>query len=294
MGGYYARHDGEPEAVAFAIEDHYKPRFAGDVLPRSDVGVVVALADKLETLVGMFAHRPDADRRQGSVCAAPTCTRRARYADGARLPSLGLSKVDRDCEPRSSAVIRPGSRRWSESMRRTTSSRRFATSSANAWRQRSRMTTSSRRSMRCSQPRRTSLAEVPRRIAAVTVVRRVARVGLTGGGQQAHHQHPAQECTRRHPHDVDASLFVGEGRARFACIDPNRWRPKPMHCSTSGDYHRVVARTGRAQGTGRCVLRPCDGQCRRPDTARQPPCAAVEPAPVDEPRGRSVAPRVLT
>ena len=54
MGGYYARHDGLPEDVAFAIEDHYKPRFAGDELPRGDAGVVVALADKLETLVGMF------------------------------------------------------------------------------------------------------------------------------------------------------------------------------------------------------------------------------------------------
>ena len=54
MGGYYARHDGLSEDVAQAIEDHYKPRFAGDDLPRSTVGVVVALADKLETLVGMF------------------------------------------------------------------------------------------------------------------------------------------------------------------------------------------------------------------------------------------------
>jgi glycyl-tRNA synthetase beta chain len=54
MGGYYARHDGETEAVAFAIEDHYKPRFAGDTLPRNEVGVVVALSDKLETLVGLF------------------------------------------------------------------------------------------------------------------------------------------------------------------------------------------------------------------------------------------------
>jgi glycyl-tRNA synthetase beta chain len=54
MGGYYARHDGLGEEVAFAIEDHYKPRFAGDDLPRNSAGVVVALADKLETLVGMF------------------------------------------------------------------------------------------------------------------------------------------------------------------------------------------------------------------------------------------------
>jgi glycyl-tRNA synthetase beta chain len=54
MGGYYARHDGLSGDMADAIEDHYKPRFAGDELPRNPVGVVVALADKLETLVGMF------------------------------------------------------------------------------------------------------------------------------------------------------------------------------------------------------------------------------------------------
>jgi len=54
MGGYYAAHDGESADIAQAIEDHYKPRFAGDALPRNPVGVVVALADKLETLVGLF------------------------------------------------------------------------------------------------------------------------------------------------------------------------------------------------------------------------------------------------
>ena len=54
MGRYYAQHDGLGDNIAFAIEDHYKPRFAGDKLPRNDVGVCVALADKLETLVGMF------------------------------------------------------------------------------------------------------------------------------------------------------------------------------------------------------------------------------------------------
>jgi glycyl-tRNA synthetase beta chain len=54
MGGYYARHDGLTTNVADAIEDHYKPRFADDVLPRNLVGKILALADKLETLVGMF------------------------------------------------------------------------------------------------------------------------------------------------------------------------------------------------------------------------------------------------
>ena len=54
MGRYYALNDGLSLDVADAIEDHYKPRFAGDTLPRNMTGVVVALADKLETLVGMF------------------------------------------------------------------------------------------------------------------------------------------------------------------------------------------------------------------------------------------------
>ncbi len=64
MGRYYALNDGLPAAVADAIEDHYKPRFAGDDLPRNTVGLVVALADKLETLVGMFGigNLPSGDR----------------------------------------------------------------------------------------------------------------------------------------------------------------------------------------------------------------------------------------
>jgi glycyl-tRNA synthetase beta chain len=54
MGRYYALNDGLSSDIADAIEDHYKPRFAGDALPRNAVGLAVALADKLETLVGMF------------------------------------------------------------------------------------------------------------------------------------------------------------------------------------------------------------------------------------------------
>ncbi len=64
MGHYYALNDGYPMDVALAIEDHYRPRFAGDALPRDPVGVVLALADKLETLVGLFAigQQPTADK----------------------------------------------------------------------------------------------------------------------------------------------------------------------------------------------------------------------------------------
>ncbi|HET7033732.1 MAG TPA: glycine--tRNA ligase subunit beta [Casimicrobiaceae bacterium] len=54
MGRYYATHDGEPDAIAAAIEQHYWPRYAGDGLPEGPVAQSVALADKLETLAGLF------------------------------------------------------------------------------------------------------------------------------------------------------------------------------------------------------------------------------------------------
>jgi glycyl-tRNA synthetase beta chain len=54
MGRYYALHDGEPQAVGDAIESHYRPRFAGDSLPQGPISCAVALADKLETLIGIY------------------------------------------------------------------------------------------------------------------------------------------------------------------------------------------------------------------------------------------------
>ena len=64
MGGYYARADGEPDAVAAAIGEHYRPRFAGDSLPATDDGRVLALADRLDTLAGAFAlgKKPSGNR----------------------------------------------------------------------------------------------------------------------------------------------------------------------------------------------------------------------------------------
>ena len=54
MGMHYARHDGEDEAVALALKEQYQPRFSGDELPSQDISAAVALADKLDTLVGIF------------------------------------------------------------------------------------------------------------------------------------------------------------------------------------------------------------------------------------------------
>ncbi|RJG07077.1 glycine--tRNA ligase subunit beta [Noviherbaspirillum cavernae] len=64
MGTYYARHDGEHEEVALTASEHYQPRFAGDALPSTQTGTAVALADKLETLIGIWGIglQPTGDR----------------------------------------------------------------------------------------------------------------------------------------------------------------------------------------------------------------------------------------
>jgi glycyl-tRNA synthetase beta chain len=64
MGRYYASHDGEADAVSNAIEEHYRPRFAGDALPASATGQALALADRLDSLVGIFAigQQPSGDK----------------------------------------------------------------------------------------------------------------------------------------------------------------------------------------------------------------------------------------
>ena len=64
MGRYYALSDGEPEAVASAIGEHYLPRFAGDVLPETEAGQILSVADKIDTLAGVFAmgKKPSGNR----------------------------------------------------------------------------------------------------------------------------------------------------------------------------------------------------------------------------------------
>jgi len=55
MGRYYAEAEGLPREVSLALEEHYRPRYAGDALPATKTGQAVALADKIDTLVGIFA-----------------------------------------------------------------------------------------------------------------------------------------------------------------------------------------------------------------------------------------------
>jgi glycyl-tRNA synthetase beta chain len=79
MGKYYAQNDGEAGAVCEAIEQHYWPRFAGDKLPTQPVAVAVSIADKLDTLAGIFA-----------IGQKPTGT---RDPFGLRRASLGIVRI---------------------------------------------------------------------------------------------------------------------------------------------------------------------------------------------------------
>lgn len=84
MGRYYALADGEPQAVASAIEEQYLPRFAGDRLPAGRTGQVLAVADKLDTIAGIFA-----------IGQKPTGN---RDPFGIRRASLGLLRILVECE----------------------------------------------------------------------------------------------------------------------------------------------------------------------------------------------------
>ena len=102
MGHYYASHDGEPEAVARAIEEHYRPRYAGDELPGSATGQALAVADRLDSLVGIFAikQQPSGDKdpfalRRAALGVVRICIEKELDLDLAALLNSAAQTFDR-------------------------------------------------------------------------------------------------------------------------------------------------------------------------------------------------------
>ena len=93
MGRYYAEADGEPPSVCRAIEQHYWPRFSGDALPTGDASIAVALADRLDTLVGMF-----------SIGQVPTGD---KDPFGLRRAALGVVRILMETSPALKADLSP-------------------------------------------------------------------------------------------------------------------------------------------------------------------------------------------
>ncbi|WP_427789169.1 glycine--tRNA ligase subunit beta [Brevundimonas diminuta] len=92
MGGYYARLAGQPDAVADAIRDHYKPQGPGDTVPTAPVTVAVAMAEKLDTLVGFFAidEKPTGSKDPYALRRAALGVIRLVLENGVRMPLQGI------------------------------------------------------------------------------------------------------------------------------------------------------------------------------------------------------------
>ena len=88
MGRYYAISDGEPEAVADAIAEQYQPRFAGDALPDSQAGQILAIADKLDTLAGVApGEEASAEINLSDLDNSRSASRRSSCARGCCWPA---------------------------------------------------------------------------------------------------------------------------------------------------------------------------------------------------------------
>jgi glycyl-tRNA synthetase beta chain len=98
MGGYYARAQGEPAAVAAAIADHYRPLGPAEPCPTATVSVAVALADKLDTLVGFFASgiKPTGSKDPFALRRAALGVIRLIVENGLRLDLLALADAALD------------------------------------------------------------------------------------------------------------------------------------------------------------------------------------------------------
>jgi glycyl-tRNA synthetase beta chain len=106
MGEYYARHDGEREEVAVALREYYQPRFGGDILPESELGCAAALAERLDTLVGIFGvgQAPTGDKDPYGLRRAAIGVLRIIIESGLDLNVRAL--LDKACAAYPAAVLK--------------------------------------------------------------------------------------------------------------------------------------------------------------------------------------------
>ena len=136
MGTYYAAADGEPAEVATAIAEHYLPRGAGDALPQTRAGIAVAIADKLDTLAGIFAigEKPTGTKdpfglRRAALGVQRILIERNLELDLARLIGRAVAGVRLDIERLRPHLPRTPAPRRSLPAARKSSRRRSMTSS---------------------------------------------------------------------------------------------------------------------------------------------------------------------
>jgi glycyl-tRNA synthetase beta chain len=112
MGRYYALHDGEPDEVCEAMQEQYQPRFAGDELPATPSGMALAVADKLDTVTGIFAagQKPTGNRdpfglRRASLGLLRICIERQLDLDLQALIAAALAALPFDVAPETATEV---------------------------------------------------------------------------------------------------------------------------------------------------------------------------------------------
>ena len=282
MGTYYARHDGEPEEVALACSEHYQPRFSGDALPATATGTVVALADKLETLVGIWGiglqptgeKDPFALRRHALGVLRILIEKqlpvdlvdllRAAYAQFAAVPDVADS-TQALYDFHHGPPARPAAR----ARLRAGRNRRGAGPEPDA-------------------PRRHRRAA--RRRARI---RGAAGSGVARGGQQAHLEHPEEVAKAPRTGGVQVTLLI-EAAEKALHAQLEQVAPRVQSQLAAARLHGRAVGARRVARTGRHVLQRRDGQRRRPGVARQPAGLARRAASADELRRRHFPTRRLS
>ena len=286
MGRYYAEAQGEDEAVAHAIEDHYKPKGPDDLVPADPVSVAVALADKIDMLVGFWAI----DEKPTGI-KDPYALRRA---------ALGVIRIVLDNELDIVQYRIDDLQACSTSFRRSCSMHRRSAAADQCARQRSARLL--RRppegpAARAGRPPRSRRCRVraPGQDDLVLIVRRVEALGKfldtddgknLLAGYQARRQHP--------PHRGEEGQHGLHRRARRRALSARprkrRWpapsalpRPRPSSRRRARGFRRRHDRDVEAAPARRCVLRQGHGQRRRQGAAREP-AAAAQRDPRGDPR----------
>jgi glycyl-tRNA synthetase beta chain len=276
MGTYYARNDGEHEEVALAASEHYQPRFSGDALPSTDTGLAVALADKLETLVGIWSIGLQPTGEKDPFALRRHALGVMRMLVEKRLP-LALSDLLTDAAgvfdymPTFKDPTAEVTAFMLDRLRGLLRDRGFAPNEVEA--------------VLAQNPDRVD--DVVQRLEAVQAFAALPEsASLAGRRQQAHLEHPqekrgsARTSRQRRSRAAAGRRREGTIRERAARAAGRRRGLRARRLHGHAQDARPAARRRRR------VLQRRDGDGRRRRLAQQPPGPAVHPAPHDEPRGR--------
>ena len=274
MGGYYARHDGESEAVAFADRRPLPSRALPAMrLPRNEVGIVVALADKLETLVGLFGigEKPSGDKdpfalRRHALGVIRMLIERELPLDLGTLLAMALPPSAAACQDPRDALGDFVYDRLAGSLRE----QGFSAHEVDA--------------ALALRPQR--LAEVPKRLAAVRAFAALPEAASLAAANKRI-ANILKKSDAAAAATIDAARLV-EPAERALAGALQRVGPRADALFAKREYAASLSELAALKDPGRCLLRQRDGQRRRRRAARQSPGAAVVAARGDEPRRRPV------